>query len=180
MRVGHVHLHLTKSDINGDPNVHIGELWLGSKEYSAPLGQVANGGIMKAVGLRCGVKAALCVHIKLTVALTPIHWCAIERILALCTLLSVAIFAITLGAAEAGGGLCVVLAGAACAIVFIACVCMAITLTLLTLPLQQEVATKAALTPIPYAVVLTIYTYSILLCRTLRHPGLNAVRVKRI
>lgn len=86
MRVGHIHLYLTKGDINGDPNVHIGELWLGSEEDSASFGQVADGGIMEAVGLGCGIKAALSVHVELTVTLTSIHWCAIEGVFALGTL----------------------------------------------------------------------------------------------
>lgn len=86
MRVGHIHLHLTKGNINGDSDVHIGELWLRSEEHGASLGQVANGGIMEAVGLGGWVKAALGVHVKLTVALTPIHGCAIEGIFALGTL----------------------------------------------------------------------------------------------
>lgn len=41
---------------------------------------------MEAVGLGCGVKAALCVNVELTVTLTPIHWCAIEGVFALGTL----------------------------------------------------------------------------------------------
>lgn len=134
---------------------------------------------MEAVGLGRRVKAALSVHVELTVALTPIHWCAIEGVFAFCTLnrrpykvqfeqnsiihrtksnlmisiflkvkrkgkmlllclklsltcvylLPVAVFPVTLRTAETGGGLSVVLAGASCAIMFITCVCMAITLT---------------------------------------------------
>lgn len=41
---------------------------------------------MEAVALRSGIKAALCVHIELTVALTPIYRCAIEGVFALDTL----------------------------------------------------------------------------------------------
>jgi len=44
-------------------------------------------------------------------------------------LLPVAVFPVTLRAAETGGGLCVVLAGASCTIVFITRVGMSITLT---------------------------------------------------
>lgn len=44
-------------------------------------------------------------------------------------LLPVAVFAVTLRAAETRGGLRVVLARATCAIMFIACVCVAVTLT---------------------------------------------------
>lgn len=180
VRVGHIHLHLTEGNVNGDTDIYIGELWLGSKENRAALGQVANGGIVEAVGLGCGVKAALGVHVELTVALAPIHRCAIEGVFALGTLLPVAVFAVTLRAAQTGGGLCVVLAGATCAIMFITRVCMAITLTLLTLPLQQKVATEAALTLVPHTVVLAIHTHSILFCWTLRHPVLNAVGVQRV
>lgn len=86
MRVGHIHFHLTESNINCDPNIHIGELWLGSEEHSAPPGQVADGGIMEAVCLGRGVKAALGVHVELTVALTTVHRCAIEGVFALGTL----------------------------------------------------------------------------------------------
>lgn len=175
MRVRHIHLHLTKRNINGDPDVNIGELWLCSEKHSAPLGQVANGGIMEAVGLGRGVKAAFCVHVELTVALTPIHRRAIEGVFALGTLLRIAVF---LRAGETGGGLCVVLAGATCAIGFTR-VCMAITLTLVTLPMQQEVAIEAALALVPLAVVLAIHTHSILFRGTLRHPVLNAVEVQR-
>ena len=135
---------------------------------------------MEAVGLGCGVKAALRVNVELTVALTPIHRCSIEGVFALGTLnvrgnkkgfeqigfhqqrvgnrkisnetptdlrrikplshvcyyfiacaylLPVAVFPVTLRATQTGGGLCVVLTGATSAIVFITCVCMAITLT---------------------------------------------------
>lgn len=44
-------------------------------------------------------------------------------------LLPIAVFPVTLRAAQAGGGLCVVLAGATCAIMLITGVCMSITLT---------------------------------------------------
>lgn len=57
---------------------------------------------------------------------------------------------------------------------FITCVCMAIALTLFTLSLQQEVATEAALTFVPYAVVLAIHTHGIIFCGTLRNPFLNS------
>lgn len=86
MRVGHIDLHLTKGDINGNPNVHIGELWLGSKEDGASFGKVADGGVMEAVGLGCRIEAALGVHVELAVTLTSIHWCAVEGVFALCTL----------------------------------------------------------------------------------------------
>lgn len=100
MRVGHVHFHLAEGDVDGDSNIHVGELRLGGKKHSAPLWQVPDGGKMEAVGLGRGIEAALCVHIELTIALTPIHGCAIEGIFALRTLLPVAVFPVTLRAAE--------------------------------------------------------------------------------
>lgn len=44
---------------------------------------------------------------------------------------------------------------------------------LLTLPLQQEVATEAALTLIPKTVVLTAHTHSIVLSRAFCGPLFN-------
>lgn len=51
--------------------------------------------------------------------------------------------------------------------------------SLLALPLQQEVATKAALTLVPHTVVLATHTHGILFCGTLRHPVLNLMKGKR-
>lgn len=86
MRIGNVNLHLAKCNIDRDTNVHIGELWLCGEKHRPSFGQVANGGIVETVGLGGGVKAALGVHIKLTVTLTTIHRCTIKGIFALCTL----------------------------------------------------------------------------------------------
>lgn len=86
VRVGHINLHLAKSNINGDADVHVGELRLCGEEHSAPLWQIANGGVVEAVGLGCGVEAVLAVHVELAVALAPIHRGAIERVFALCAL----------------------------------------------------------------------------------------------
>lgn len=44
-------------------------------------------------------------------------------------LLSVTVLSVTLGATETGGGLGVVLTGAPCAVVFVARICVAVTLT---------------------------------------------------
>lgn len=86
VRVGHIHLHLTKGNVNCDPNIHVCELRLRSKEDSATPGQVANRWIVKAVCLGGGIEAALCVHVELTVALASIDWSAIEGVFALGTL----------------------------------------------------------------------------------------------
>lgn len=43
--------------------------------------------------------------------------------------------------------------------------------SLFTLSLQQEVATKAALTLVTNAVVLTVHTHSIILSRAFHYPG---------
>lgn len=51
--------------------------------------------------------------------------------------------------------------------------------SLVTLSLQQEVATEAALTLVPHTVVLAIHTHSILFCGTLRHPVLNLLEGQR-
>lgn len=48
--------------------------------------------------------------------------------------------------------------------------------SLVTFPVQQEVATEAALTLVPHAVVLAIYTHSTFFCGTLRHPVLNLIK----
>lgn len=45
--------------------------------------------------------------------------------------------------------------------------------SLLTLPLQQEVATEAAFALVPHAVVLAIHAHSVLFCGPLRHQILN-------
>lgn len=50
--------------------------------------------------------------------------------------------------------------------------------SLVTLPLQQEVATEAALTLVPHTVVLTIHTHSIFFCGTLGNPVLNLLEGK--
>lgn len=51
--------------------------------------------------------------------------------------------------------------------------------SLVTFPLQQEVATEAALTLVPHAVVLAIHTHSTLFCGTLSHPVLNLIKRQR-
>lgn len=51
--------------------------------------------------------------------------------------------------------------------------------SLVTFPVQQEVATEAALTLVPHAVVLAIYTHSTFFCGTLRHPVLNLIKVQK-
>lgn len=83
MRGGDVDLHLAKGDVNCDADVNVGELWLSGKEHGAALGQVSDGGVVEAVGLGRRVKAALRVHVELTVALAPLHWSAVEGIFAL-------------------------------------------------------------------------------------------------
>lgn len=50
---------------------------------------------------------------------------------------------------------------------------------LLTLPLQQEVATEAALTLVADAVVLAVHTHGVLLCGPLGHPFLNLFEKQR-
>lgn len=81
--VGHVHLHLPEGHVDGDPDVHVGELWLGSEEDGASLGQIADGGVVEAICLRGGVEAALIVHVELPVALAPVYRCAVEGVFAL-------------------------------------------------------------------------------------------------
>lgn len=118
-------------------------------------------------------------------------------------LLPVTVLAVTLWVGQTGWSFCVVLAGTACAIMFIAGVCMTITLTsteiklekwlmrqilnlfiyffmskllvhsLFALPLQQEVSTQAALTLISHTVVLTGYAHSVVLSRTFCSPLFN-------
>ena len=88
--VGHVHLHLAKGDVDGDTDVHVGELGLGAEEDGAAAGQVADGRVVEAVGLGGGVEAALAVHVELPVTLAPVHRRAVEGVL-------------TLGALQAGG-----------------------------------------------------------------------------
>lgn len=84
--VGHVDLHLAKCNIDGDADVHVGELWLCSEKHGPSFGQVPNGGIVEAVGLGGGVEAALRVHVELTVALAAVHRRPVERVFALSTL----------------------------------------------------------------------------------------------
>lgn len=47
---------------------------------------------------------------------------------------------------------------------------------LFTFPLQQEVATEAALTLVSHTVVLAVHTHSVFFCGTLRNPGFNLER----
>lgn len=51
--------------------------------------------------------------------------------------------------------------------------------SLLTLPLQQEVATEAALTLVADAVVLAVHTHGVLLCGPLGNPFLNLFEKQR-
>lgn len=86
VRVGNVDLHLAKGDVDGHTDVHVGELGLGREEDGAATWQVADVGLMEAVGLRGGVEAALMVHVELPVALTAIHRSTIEGVLTFSTL----------------------------------------------------------------------------------------------
>lgn len=83
VRGGDIDLHLAERDIDGDTDVHVGELWLSGEEHGTAFGQVPDGGVVEAVGLGRGVEAALCVHVELTVALAPLHRGAVEGVFAL-------------------------------------------------------------------------------------------------